>query len=174
MGNNRMPWLLIALAITARLLPHPFNLTPVGALGLFAGAYVPPRLALLVPLVALLVGDAVAGFYNPVVMAGVYLGMLGGPLIGHWLLRRRRSVVRVGSAVLASAVFFFLTSNFAMWLSGLSYPPTLDGLLACYVNGLPYLGYSLLGDGAFAAVLFGGIELARRGVANYRNNGAHA
>ena len=30
-----MPWLLIALAVVARLLPHPFNLTPVGALGFF-------------------------------------------------------------------------------------------------------------------------------------------
>ncbi len=172
--GNRMPWLLIALAICARLLPHPFNLTPVGALGLFAGAYVPPRLALLVPLVALLVGDALTGFYDPVVMAGVYLGMLAGPCVGHWLLRTRRSVARIGGAVTASAVFFFLTSNFAMWFSGPYYPPTLDGLLACYLNGLPYLGYSLLGDGACATLLFGGFELARRGFAAHQNNGAHA
>ena len=32
-----MPYVLIALTIAFRFLPHPFSFTPVGALGLFAG-----------------------------------------------------------------------------------------------------------------------------------------
>jgi hypothetical protein len=31
-----MPYLLILLAVVARLLVHPFNFTPIGGIGLFA------------------------------------------------------------------------------------------------------------------------------------------
>jgi hypothetical protein len=158
-----MPLLLILLAVVAQLVPHPFNLTPIGALGLFAGAHVRPGLAWLVPLVALAVGDAVMGFYDPVVTAGVYLGFLAGPLLGRLLLGRRQSPLRVGSAVVAGSIVFFLVSNLAMWMSVLSmYPRTLDGLVACYVNGLPLFGWTLLGDAAYATTLFGGVAMARR------------
>ncbi len=163
MGKHGIPWLLIVLAVAARLVPHPFNLTPIGALGLFAGAHVRPGIAWLVPLVALVVGDAVTGFYDPIITAGVYLGFLAGPLLGHVLLGRRQSVLRIGSAVLCSATLFFLVSNFAMWLSGLSYfPPTLDGLMACYLHGLPLFGHALLGDMGYATVLFGGVAISRQ------------
>ncbi len=163
MTENRMPWLLILLAVAARLAPHPFNLTPIGALGLFAGAHVRPGLAWLVPLVALIVGDAVTGFYDSVITAGVYLGFLAGPLFGHLLLGRRQSAVRLAAAALGSGTVFFLVSNFAMWMSGQSiYPPTLNGLMACYLNGLPLFGHTLLGDAGYATLLFGGVALVRK------------
>lgn len=163
MAEKQIPWLLILLAVAARLAPHPFNLTPIGALGLFAGAHVRPGLAWLVPLVALVVGDAVTGFYDPVITAGVYLGFLAGPLLGYLVLGQRQSVVRVGGAALGSGTVFFLVSNFAMWLSGQSiYSPTLDGLIDCYLNGLSLFGHTLLGDVGYATVLFGGVALVRR------------
>src|SRR5688572_22104867 len=65
---------LIILAAVMRILPHPLNFTPIAALGLFAGAYAGGRLAWAVPLAALLIGDVFTGFYNPVVMACVYVG----------------------------------------------------------------------------------------------------
>ena len=34
------------------------------------------------------------------------------------------------------------------------YPLTADGLVACYVAGLPFLGYTLLGDLGFTAAVF--------------------
>ena len=40
-----MPYILIVLTIIIRLLPHPFGVTPVGALGLFAGSYCSPKIA---------------------------------------------------------------------------------------------------------------------------------
>ena len=35
---------LIVVVATMRLLPHPMNVTPIGALGLFAGAMLPSRM----------------------------------------------------------------------------------------------------------------------------------
>jgi hypothetical protein len=45
-----MPYLLILLAVVARLLVHPFNFTPIGGIGLFAGSWCSPRVAWLMPL----------------------------------------------------------------------------------------------------------------------------
>ena len=153
-----MPYFLIVLGVIARLVPHASNFTPIGALGLFAGANCRPRIAWLVPLSALLVADLILGFYRPITMVFVYLGFLSGPLIGRWIIAPRRSVRRIGSAVLMSSTVFFVLSNFGVWLGGF-YPPTLSGLVECYVFAIPFYGAMLVGDGFYAAVLFGGQEM---------------
>jgi hypothetical protein len=166
-----MPYMLIALVVVARLLVHPFNFTPVGAIGLFAGSWCSPRIAWAVPLVALFISDAVGGFYDPVVMVFVYLGFLGGPLLGRVLLARKRTLPRYAVAVLAAAVIFYLVSNFGMWLSDSSvYPRTPAGLLESYWAGLPYFRMTLLGDLFSGAILFGGAELVNRVRADRRFN----
>ncbi len=148
---------LIALVAAARLLPLPANVAPIGALGLFAGALLPTRLAWLLPIGALLVSDAIIGFYALPVMAMVYLGFAAGAIIGRVFLARQQSVPRLAGAVLCSATVFFIVSNFAVWLS--YYPSTLAGFIQCYVNAIPFFGRSLLGDALFASLMFGSYAL---------------
>jgi hypothetical protein len=159
-----IPWLLVLGAGLARALPHLANLTPVGGLGLYAGARVRTPAALLTPILAVLVGDLVAGTWaGPIVAAGVYVGLLGGPVAGRWLLGRQVAPGRFAAAVIVAAAWFFLTSNFAMWLSGIgAYPLTPAGLAGCYLAGLPYLARSMVADASFAALLFAAEGLARR------------
>ncbi|MCZ6474899.1 MAG: hypothetical protein O6700_01100, partial [Gammaproteobacteria bacterium] len=52
----------------------------------------------------------------------------------------------------------FVLSNFGVWLGGF-YPPTLSGLIECYVLAIPFYGVMLVGDGFYAAILFGGQEM---------------
>lgn len=162
--KHAIPWLLVFAAGLARILPHTANLTPVGGLGLYAGARVRPWAALLTPLVALLIGDLATGTWaGATVAAGVYVGLLGGPIAGRWLLGRVVSPHRLAGAVLTAGAWFFATSNFAMWLSGIGhYPLTAGGLVECYVGGLPYLARSLAADATFAALLFAAEGLAHR------------
>lgn len=154
-----MPYLLVFLSVVARLIPHAWNFTPIGAVGLFAGANYRPTVAWSVPITAVLISDAIVGFYNPLIMAFVYIGIAAGPVFGRIFLNRRRSSLRIGGAVTCSATTFFLVSNFGVWLA--SFPHTLAGLLECYVRGLPYYGVTLLGTAVYAAILFGGQELAQ-------------
>ena len=106
----------------------------------------------------MLVADFVLGFYNPITMLFVYLGFLCGPLIGRLIITPRRSVGRIGSAVVVSSTVFFLLSNLGAWLSGL-YPLTLAGFVECYVLAIPFYGAILLGDALYATILFGGQEM---------------
>ena len=66
---------MIALAALVRLIPHPWNMTPVGGFGLFAGATMPLRTTLLVPLVATLLAASLIGLYAWPSMVGVYAGL---------------------------------------------------------------------------------------------------
>lgn len=152
---------LAVLTAVVRLLPHPANFTPVGALGLFAGAHGRSRAALLVPLIALLAGDLLLGFYNPIIMAAVYGGFAVSVWIGHRFLRHSHASRRVAVSAVASSAAFFLLTNFACWLVGM-YPRTLAGLGSCYAMGLPFFRNTLAGDLLYTAVLFGLYVLAQR------------
>jgi Family of unknown function (DUF6580) len=150
---------LVILVALSRVIPHPWNITPIGALALFSGAYISKRLTCLLPIVALLIGDLLMGLYSPVVMFFVYIGFGFSSLIGRSVLYKKRSINRLGIAVLSAAIVFYLFSNFGVWL--FAYPQTIDGLILCYINGLPYLGKSLLGDAFYSMLLFGIFEYCK-------------
>jgi hypothetical protein len=152
---------LVVIAAVSRLLPHPENITPIGALALFSGAcFADRRVALAVPLVALFLGDLVTGlhFMIPVVYGSFALNVL----IGRFWLRRRRVLIPIACATLLGAVQFFVVTNFGLWALGGYYPRTWQGLVTCYVNAIPYLQRTLLGDMTFVVVLFGGLALVER------------
>ena len=130
----------IVLASAAlRLAPHPMNFAPIGAVALFGGAYFSSkRSALAIPLLSLILGDIVTGFHQLVPF--VYASFLVSVTIG-FLLRRQRSAPRIAAATVASAIQFFLVTNFAMWASSISsFPKTAYGLGACYITGIPLSG----------------------------------
>lgn len=146
--------LLLVLATVAHIAPHPFGVSSVGASALYAGAYGDQRISWLTPIGILLIGNLLFGFYEPMILAFVYAGFALSALIGRWLLAKNRSRARFTVAIAMAATLFFLLSNFAVWLAGY-YPPTMDGLMLCYWNGLPYLGLAMLADAAYCFVLFG-------------------
>jgi hypothetical protein len=150
---------IVIAAAALRIAPHPMNFAPIGALGLFGGAcFSSKRAAIAIPLLSLVVGDALTGFH-PLVPV-VYASFLVSVLIG-FCLRQDRSALRVGAATVAGAIQFFIVTNFALWASSIgSYPKTVAGLAACYVAGIPLFWNTLAGDAFYAVLLFGGMALA--------------
>ena len=152
-----MPYLLIIFGVIARLIPHPWNFTPLGALGLFGGANCSFRTALFIPLIVLFIADSILGFYNPVLMFFVHLGFLFAPVIGRLFLQKH-TPFRLLGAVFTSATIFFVLSNFGVWLSG-GYEFTFAGLIECYTLAIPFYGATLIGDAIYAFILFGSKDL---------------
>jgi hypothetical protein len=147
-------------AAAVRLLPHPINLTPIGAMALFGGARLrDPRAAFLAPLAAFAFSQAAIGFYGLFPM--VALAFVLETCVGR-LLARRRGAWRIAAAVVAGSGVFYLVTNFGLWASGISFPRTAAGLAACYLAGLPLFWNTLAGDAIYSAVLFGGLALAER------------
>ncbi len=149
---------MILAAAASRLLPHPPSFTPVAAMALFGGAtFTDKRAAFLVPLGGLFLSDLVIGLHAlmPVVY-GAFALIVG---IGFWLRGRRRAT-RIIAAAVASAVLFFVLANFGFWACGARYPKSAAGLVECYVAAIPFFRNMLLGNLAYAALLFGGLALA--------------
>jgi len=163
---------MIVLAAASRLLPHPPNFTPVGAMALIGGSlFANSAAAFGVPLAAMLLSDAVIGFHRgmPVIYACFALAVCIG-----FSLRGKRTIARVAGATLASSLLFFVVTNFAVWAFGHGrlYPMTFEGLLACYVAAIPFFRNSLAGDALYSALLFGGLALAERQITALREPGA--
>ena len=156
---------LIAFDVTARLLPHAPGVLPVAASGLFAARMLRrPALAVIVPLAAM----AISGFgftaddwrVSLVVYAAIAVPALAGIYSRRW-----RGALAVVATMLSCSLFFFASTNLAVWAFGGLYPHTLEGLSACYVLALPFLEKTIVGDLLWTAVLFGGAWLVQRGPA---------
>jgi hypothetical protein len=166
--HARLLALLTAIvgAAALRLVPHPPNFAPIGAMALFSGAYLGRRgLAFAAPLGALLLSDAVLGFYSG--MEFVYASVALIVLIG-WAVNARITVLRVSGAALASSVLFFVVTNFGTWLSSGMYPHDVAGLAACYVAAIPFFQNTVAGDLVYSALLFGGFALLEDAVPRIR------
>jgi len=158
---------LIGVDVAARLLLHVPNVSPVAASALFAGMTLRRRsLAPGVPLAAMLIGDAVTGFYDWRVMAVVYAA-LALPALTGIVARRFRAAYVVAPTVIVCSLIFFAATNFAVWAFSGTYSADWAGLLQCYAAGLPFLKTTIAGDLLWAAVLFGGATLVRRLMARH-------
>jgi hypothetical protein len=157
--------LLLAIifgAAALRLLPHPSNFTPIGALALFAGAHFDDkRWAFIAPLAAMFLSDILIGFHSG--MPIIYAAFAAIVCMG-FLLKQKKTALRVTGASLAAATFFFVVSNFAVWAIDGLYPMTFQGLVTCYVAAIPFFANTLGGNLFYSAVLFGGFALAERKV----------
>ena len=147
---------LIVLGIASRLIPHPWNATPVMAIALFGGTYLSKRFAIVLPLAIVVISDAVIGFHNTILFTwGAFV--LTGALA--WWIRRRPDATRVITGAAAGSVLFFVITNFGVWVVGELYPRTAAGLWECYVAAIPFFRNALLGDAVYTVALFGGSAL---------------
>ncbi len=154
-------FVLVVLGLLSRFAPHPPNFTALGALALTGGFFLRPRLLKYgVPLLVLFLSDCVLGFHNT--MVSVYLGFVGASFLGQKLSAsvdsssQRLSGTSFGRLLMGSCistVFFFLLTNFSVWLQGELYPKTGLGLLASYVAGVPFLENQVLGDLFWTTIL---------------------
>lgn len=154
-------WIVaVALAAAARLLPHPWNFTPMLAIGLFAG-YQARRsfTGASATIAALLVSDAFLGFYPG--FQYVYLAALI-PVALARLARRFPGLAPLAGATVASSLLFFLTTNFMVWARGTMYPHTSAGLSACMIAGIPFYQNQILGDLFYTAAIFALFALLTR------------
>lgn len=150
---------LIAFAVLTRLLPHPPNFAPIAAVALLGGAVLPRRWALTLPLIAMIASDMLIGLHP--LIAYTWGSFVVIALTSSVVLKKQRFTLVVGASI-GSSVLFYLVTNFGVWAEGRLYPQTVQGLVHCYYNALPFFRNTLLGDLAFTALLFGAYACAYR------------
>ena len=163
-------YLLLVLAVLSRVIPHPdwLNFTAVGGSLLFFGARRSLRQAV-VPVALLAATDfyLTTYVYRYPFHASDYLltwaWYAAIVFLGHVMLAKKASALRVTSAVLIAPTSFFLITNFAAWVAATTlYPRSLAGLGMSYAAGLPFYRNDLLSTAAVAGLVFGVPALARQ------------
>jgi hypothetical protein len=166
MRTNFTPrfWLALSLVIVGvvlRVVPHPWNFAPIGAIALFGGARFERRsFAIFFPLATMFIGDSIIGFHS--MMPVIYATYALIAVIGMLLRDRPASIPAVGGCAVLSATIFYLLTNFAVWATGTTYAKTMAGLIACYIAAIPFFGNTLASDLIFTALFFGIFALSER------------
>ena len=156
---------LLIIGVVGRLVPHPPNVTPIIAIALLAAhAFKNKWIAILIPLTGMWISDLMinnylyAGYYDKFVFFSngslwIYGAILLAVLIGKVLIRSiKLSTVFLSS--FSASFFFFIITNFGVWLSNMMYPKSLLGLIECYTLAIPFFGNALIGDLIYSVVLF--------------------
>lgn len=164
--------LMILLAAISRIIPHPYNFTPVVAISLFGGAMLSKKWqAYLVPLAGYFISDLVfyfmggTGFYG-VTQLFVYGAMLVVTALGT-TMGKPKALKVIGYALGGSAIFWII-SNFGVWFANYmaAGSPTHEAGLTLgmtYLRALPFYNvYSnqlffgaIGGDLFYSSLLFG-------------------
>lgn len=157
---------MILLAAFSRIIPHPFNFSPLGAIGLFGAAHFQKKWqAFVIPVAATWLSDL---FLNNVIYANLhptftwfyngfywqYASYLLITLAGIFILKKV-TMPRVIAAAFTSTIIFFFISNLGVWATSGIYPQNLPGLTTCYIAALPFLQGTFAGDLFYSGVLFG-------------------
>lgn len=180
---------MVAFTVVYRLLVHfsagglPWNFTPVEATALFGGAYFADRrLGIAIPLLAMVLADCVIAFTLPAAWVRDWLGTLpfvyfciAMTAVGGFALRGKVNAPRVAIGAFASAVLFFVVTNFATWLTARpdAGAACTGSLTACYVAAIPFFRGTLAGTLFWSALLFGGFALLGRRWNTLRLTAAH-
>ena len=151
---------LIFLGAIFRLLPHPPNFAPIAAIALFGGVYFSKKIALILPILAMLISDYFLGFYQFSLMAFVYLGFLITVFLGIYLKKNKKWYAVLGGSLFASILFFLLT-NFGVWAFTGWYQKSFQGLIECYTMAIPFFRNTMSGDLFYVILFFGAFELVR-------------
>ena len=149
---------LIIIAVSLRVVPHPANFAPVAAAAIFGGVILPRRLALWVPLSAMMISDFIIGLHSLIFVTWGSYALIA--LASSYWLRSKLTFLRGAVLTLNASLFFFAATNFAVWLTSGMYAHNWSGLVRCYELALPFFRNTLLSDAIYTVALFGAYGLA--------------
>ncbi len=165
--------LMILVAVFSRLIPHPPNFAPIGAIALFGGAYFANRFfSFFIPLFAIWLSDLVinntiyAKYYNGFTWfhSGFYwtYGAIALTVIIGFFISKKIKISTIFLSATAASILFFLISNFSCWPGNPLYAQNFNGLLNCYAAGIPFFNGTLMGNIFYSALLFAAFEWSQQ------------
>ena len=135
------PISLVLILTFSRLIPHPYNFTPVLAVGVFSGFYFKQiYLSFFVVVFSMFISDLFLGFHST--MFFTYISLVIAVLIGFYI--KRFKFTEIILSTLASSFCFFIITNFGSWLTLSMYEKNFSGLMQSYMLALPFFHNTLI------------------------------
>lgn len=141
--------ILLIFVCVSRLIPHPFNFSPVGSIFLMSPILLKNRnLSFLISLIPLFISDILINkiIYNSENL--IYDGFLwiyfSYFLIWLYSIKITTKQNLLTKSFVGSLIFFFIT-NASCWYNNLMYSQNLFGLIESYIAGIPFYWNTLAG-----------------------------
>ena len=148
---------MMTLLVISRMISDIPNFTATIALIMFTSYLIRDKfLSVLVILVSQIISDLYIGIYSSMFFvygAYVFIALLS-PIIMNKL-----SFKSVLISSLVTPTIFYIVSNFGVWITGSTYPLSLDGLIMCYVAGIPFFDETLLSTVVFSVTIYAMMKL---------------
>ena len=156
---------VIFLVSLTRIFPHPPNFTPILALAIFGGAYLPNRItAISLPIISMFISDLIIGFHSQIFT--IYATIILLSILGH--LMKTKNFKNFAITGFTGSLIFFIITNFSVWLGGSLYPLTIDGIIQCYIMAIPFFHNTLISTILFLTILFFGYTFAEKKISNLK------
>ena len=140
-NNLVLPIVIILSLSLTRLIPHPWNFSPVLAVGIFSGFYFKQfYLSLFIVILSMFIGDLYLGFHST--MFFTYISLVVAVILGLYI--KHFKFTEIVFSGLASSACFFLVTNFGAWMVLDMYEKNLAGLLKSYVLAIPFFHNTLI------------------------------
>lgn len=141
--GNMAFYLSLLLCVASRLIPHPANFTPIGSL-IFLNSRKSPWKGIALAILVMVISDLFLKFNFASIY--VYIGFISYALFAQ--IKKLHPIL----GVILGSISFFIISNFGVW-TGPWYSHDLPGLIACFVNALPFYRNTILSDVVFVIVI---------------------
>jgi hypothetical protein len=132
------------LLIISRLMPHPPNFGPAIVIALMLGRELKWSLGLLSLLFSFVISDGFLTMLQGYTWFGSWTVFTYSALILILVLSKFSQEFNIVVAMFATG-FYWMWTNFGVWLLSGMYTHNFNGILECYIAALPFLNYSLLG-----------------------------
>lgn len=170
--NKSLVWyffILIVAAALYRVSPlRTYGFAPHIAMALFGGAVIKNKAwAFALPIFSMFLSDLlyqglflnglspIQGFYDGQLVN--YLVLASVVVVGF--LMKRVTIPNILLHSILAPTWFFLLSNFTVWLGSVNIAQTWAGLMKTYTLGLPFYRASIVGTLVFSAIFFGAYYL---------------
>ena len=132
---------LVLVLSFSRIIPHPYNFSPMLAVGIFLGFYFRQFfLSSFIAVSSMFLGDLYLGFHDT--MFFTYASLIIAVILGLFISKFKFTEILF--AGLASSVCFFIITNFGAWLTLEMYEKNLAGLFQSYVLAIPFFHNTLI------------------------------
>lgn len=157
-------WLAVLLLL--RIIPHAPNFIPFLALTIFTSRIFSRRIAIVVVLTALFLSDIVLSFmkHYPIFSCWslfTYSGIFIVVCLSSIRFSFKSELLSLLILAAGSVLWYWIWTNFGVWLMSDMYPHNLQGFVFCYVAAIPFLGSSMLADLTGVLLLFFSIRVAK-------------
>jgi len=148
--NYILPVSLILILSFSRIIPHPWNFTPLLATGIFSGFYFKKfYLGSFIVIFSMFLGDLYLGFHNT--MFFTYISLAAAVGIGLYI--KNFKIYEIFYSSIISSACFFIITNFGAWITLEMYEKNFSGLLNSYIMAIPFFHNTLISTFVYLFVI---------------------